>query len=79
MLAAGLDGIRNDLESTEATEEDLFTDEDQRKADLQVLPGSLDQAIDAGRDESSRQPWEFTCLTASSAPNARSGKITAWR
>jgi len=47
MLAAGLDGIRNDLVAQEATEENSFSGEAQRQTGLHVLPGSLNQALAA--------------------------------
>jgi glutamine synthetase len=45
MLAAGLDGIRRELTVPEATEENLYALNQQRRSSLDVLPGSLNQAI----------------------------------
>jgi glutamine synthetase len=47
MLAAGLDGIRRELPAPEATEENLYLLDTQRRAALEVLPGSLNQALNA--------------------------------
>jgi glutamine synthetase len=47
MLAAGLDGIRRKLPVPEATEENLYLLEAPRRARLGILPGSLNQALDA--------------------------------
>jgi glutamine synthetase len=47
MLAAGLDGIRRELLVPEATEENLYLVEAPRRARLGILPGSLNQALDA--------------------------------
>ncbi len=46
MLAAGLDGIRRELAAPEATDENLYLVESSRRAELGVLPGSLDEALD---------------------------------
>jgi glutamine synthetase len=45
MLAAGLDGIKNDLPVPEATEEDLYHLDDKAMAELSAMPGSLGDAI----------------------------------
>ncbi len=47
MLAAGLDGIRRDLPVPEATEENLYLVNGQRRSTLEILPGSLNQALNA--------------------------------
>ncbi|HEX9077850.1 MAG TPA: glutamine synthetase family protein [Anaerolineae bacterium] len=47
MLAAGLDGVRRELTVPEATEENLFLLDNERRSQLQVLPESLKQALDA--------------------------------
>jgi len=48
MLAAGLDGIRRELPVPESSEENLYLmAEAERRTALNVLPGSLDQAIEA--------------------------------
>jgi glutamine synthetase len=47
MLTAGLDGIRRNLSAPEATEENLFLQDIQRQPSLDVLPGSLQQALGA--------------------------------
>ncbi|MBI5028916.1 MAG: type I glutamate--ammonia ligase [Chloroflexi bacterium] len=47
MLAAGLDGIRRELTVPEATEENLYLLDSQRRSELQVLPESLNRALDA--------------------------------
>ena len=46
MLAAGLDGIKRDLPVAEATDENLYTIEGKRRAELQTLPASLEEALD---------------------------------
>jgi glutamine synthetase len=47
MLGAGLDGIKRDLQVPEAMEENVYAASDQqRKSALNVLPGSLDEAIE---------------------------------
>jgi glutamine synthetase len=46
MLAAGLDGIRHELPLAPASEENLYLLENQRNLGLQILPGSLEQALD---------------------------------
>jgi glutamine synthetase len=47
MLGAGLDGIRRELQVPEAMEENVYVASDQqRKSALNVLPGSLDEAIE---------------------------------
>ncbi|HEX2908797.1 MAG TPA: type I glutamate--ammonia ligase [Phototrophicaceae bacterium] len=47
MLAAGLDGIRRKLTVSAASEENLYLLENQRKQALQLLPCSLEEALDA--------------------------------
>lgn len=47
MLAAGLDGIRRELPVPEATEENLYLLDVQRQAALDLLPTSLNQALNA--------------------------------
>lgn len=54
MLAAGIDGIVNELSLEEAIEENLyhFTDEDLRRRNIPMLPTTLGEAIEAmSRDE----------------------------
>ncbi len=46
MLAAGLDGIRRELTVPEATEENLYLRDTQRRSAPELLPGSLNQALD---------------------------------
>jgi glutamine synthetase len=46
MLAAGLDGIRRELPVPDATEENLYMIDTERRAALGVLPGSLEEALD---------------------------------
>jgi glutamine synthetase len=46
MLAAGLDGIRRELPIAEATDENLYLIDNQRRATLGTLPGSLDEALE---------------------------------
>ncbi len=50
MLAAGLDGIRRELPAPEASEENRYLP-DNRQARLTILPGSLNQALDALEDD----------------------------
>jgi glutamine synthetase len=47
MLAAGLDGIRRELPVPDATEENIYLIENQRQMKTNVLPGSLNQALNA--------------------------------
>jgi glutamine synthetase len=47
MLAAGLDGIKRELPLAAASEENLYLLENQRNLSLQVLPKSLDEALEA--------------------------------
>jgi glutamine synthetase len=47
MLAAGLDGIRRGLSVPEATEENLYHLDTERRAKLSILPESLNRALDA--------------------------------
>jgi glutamine synthetase len=46
MLAAGLDGIKNNLPAPEATEEDLYHLDDRAMSRLTAMPGSLGEAIE---------------------------------
>jgi len=46
MLAAGLDGIRRQLPAQDATEESSYLAGNQRRGVLNVLPGSLDEALE---------------------------------
>jgi glutamine synthetase len=48
MLAAGIDGIENDLPLTEPVEENLyhFSDEDLKRRNIPTLPATLGEAID---------------------------------
>jgi glutamine synthetase len=46
MLAAGLDGIRKEMQVADATEENLYLVEAQRRGGLNLLPASLDEALD---------------------------------
>ena len=47
MLQAGLDGIRRELPIPDATEENIYFPETQNKGNLAILPGSLNQALNA--------------------------------
>jgi glutamine synthetase len=47
MLAAGLDGIRRELPVPPATEENLFVMDSERLSELEILPESLNRALDA--------------------------------
>lgn len=47
MLLAGLDGIKRDLPVPDATEENLYTLDGQRRGEMQILPQSLNQALNA--------------------------------
>ncbi len=47
MLAAGLDGIRCQTPLSEASEENLYLVENRRGSGLEVLPGSLEEALEA--------------------------------
>jgi glutamine synthetase len=47
MLAAGLDGIRRDLPVPPATEQNIFLGDVPRRTNAGILPGSLNQALDA--------------------------------
>jgi glutamine synthetase len=47
MLAAGLDGIRRDLPVPPANEQNVFAAEPPRRSKADILPGSLNQALDA--------------------------------
>lgn len=58
MLAAGLDGIENDLQLPEPVEENLyhFTDEDLKRRNIPTLPATLGEAVDEmQRDEVVRE------------------------
>jgi len=46
-LAAGLDGIRRELPVPDATEENIYLLENQHPRKSSILPGSLNQALDA--------------------------------
>jgi glutamine synthetase len=46
MLAAGLDGIRQQMSLSPASEENLYLIENQRSSRLETLPGSLEEALD---------------------------------
>jgi glutamine synthetase len=47
MLAAGLDGIRRELPVPDATDENLYLADSQRRNTLRTLPGSLEEALGA--------------------------------
>jgi glutamine synthetase len=47
MLAAGLDGIRRDLPIPAANEQNIFQLDAPRRSQTGILPGSLNQALDA--------------------------------
>ncbi len=47
MLMAGLDGIENKIEPPEPIDKDLYELEPEEAAKVKLLPGSLDQALDA--------------------------------
>jgi glutamine synthetase len=47
MLAAGLDGIRRGLEAPPASEQNIFAPDMPRKGQAGLLPGALNQALDA--------------------------------
>ncbi len=47
MLVAGLDGIRRELPVPNATEENVFTMDTERRSELGILPESLNRALDA--------------------------------
>jgi glutamine synthetase len=47
MLAAGLDGIKRQLPLAAPNEENLYLIENSRKQSLQLLPASLEEALDA--------------------------------
>jgi glutamine synthetase len=46
MLAAGLDGIKKNLSAPEATEENLYLADTSRRSRLEILPESLNLALD---------------------------------
>jgi glutamine synthetase len=52
MLAAGLDGIRRDLPVPDATEENIYLIENRRPSRLEILPESLNRALDALEQDS---------------------------
>jgi glutamine synthetase len=47
MLLAGLDGIRQEIPVPDATDENIYLLDDQNKGSLAILPGSLNQALNA--------------------------------
>ena len=47
MLSAGLDGIRRELAAPDVTDENIYLLDNQNKAALSILPGSLNQALNA--------------------------------
>jgi glutamine synthetase len=47
MLCAGLDGIRRELPVPDATDENIYLLDNQAKSSLAILPGSLNQALNA--------------------------------
>jgi glutamine synthetase len=47
MLAAGLDGIKHNMEVPDATDENLYLMEAQRRNAVERLPGSLEEALEA--------------------------------
>jgi glutamine synthetase len=47
MLSAGLDGIRRELPVPDATDENIYILDGQNKSSLDILPGSLNQALKA--------------------------------
>ena len=51
MLASGLDGIRRELSVPEATEENIYLLDNQSKTRLELLPGSLNQALRAMEED----------------------------
>lgn len=51
MLAAGLDGIKNQLPLPDASEENLYLLDNRRIAQLQQLPGSLAEALEAMQED----------------------------
>ncbi len=51
MLAAGLDGIRRELPLPNASEENLYLIQNQRTSPLDMLPSSLEHALDALEDD----------------------------
>jgi glutamine synthetase len=51
MLSAGLDGIRRELPVPEATDENIYLLDDQNKGLLPILPGSLNQALNAMEED----------------------------
>lgn len=51
MLAAGLDGIRRELPVPEATEENIYLLDRRGPSPLGILPGSLNQAINAMEED----------------------------
>jgi glutamine synthetase len=51
MLAAGLDGIRRELPLAAPSEENLYLPDAQRKQTFQMLPGSLEEALNAMEED----------------------------
>ena len=47
MLQAGLDGIRRELPVPDVSDENIYFPNPQNKAVLEILPGSLNQALNA--------------------------------
>jgi glutamine synthetase len=47
MLSAGLDGIRRELVAPDVTDENIYLLDNQNKSALSILPGSLNQALNA--------------------------------
>jgi glutamine synthetase len=47
MLSAGLDGIRRELAAPDVTDENIYLLDNQNKSALSILPGSLNQALNA--------------------------------
>jgi glutamine synthetase len=47
MLSAGLDGIRRELPIPDVADENIYLPDNLNKASLAVLPGSLNQALNA--------------------------------
>jgi len=79
MLAAGLDGIRRELPVPDATEENIYLIENQRQMKASVLPGSLNQALNAIVEiKSFKMPWGHTPSITLSAPSDKNGRNTAW-
>jgi glutamine synthetase len=47
IFKAGLDGIKNEMQWPDALEEDLFHLDEEKAVNVETLPGSLDEALDA--------------------------------